>query len=54
MTERIKVAGLQISTTLYDFVRNEISPDSGIECDDAWQGFEGIINEMMTKNSASL
>lgn len=54
MTERITVAGLQISKKLYDFVKNEVSPDSGIKCDDAWQGFAEIINDMTAKNSALL
>lgn len=54
MTERINVAGLQISKPLYDLVKNEISPDTGIKCDDAWQAFSEIIKDMTAKNSALL
>jgi len=54
MTERINIAGLQICKPLYDLVRDEISPDSGIKCDAAWASFAKIIDELTTKNSALL
>ena len=54
MTERINVAGLAVAKPLYDFVKNEISPDSGIKCDDAWEAFSKIIEDMTPKNSALL
>jgi malate synthase len=54
MTDRIIIAGLQISKPLYDLVKNEISPDTGIKCDDAWQAFSEIVEEMTAKNSALL
>ena len=54
MIERINVAGLQISKPLYDLVKNEISPDSGIKCDDAWQAFSQIVDDMTAQNSALL
>ena len=54
MTERINIEGLQISKSLYELVKNEISPDSGIKCDDAWKGFSEIVDDMTIKNRALL
>lgn len=54
MTERVNVAGLQIAKPLYDLVKDEISPDSGIKCDDAWVAFAEIVKAMSDKNSALL
>ena len=54
MSDRITIAGLQISKQLYELVKKEISPDTGIKCDDAWQSFAEIVNDMSAENSALL
>ncbi|MDH5424120.1 MAG: malate synthase G [Gammaproteobacteria bacterium] len=54
MTELVNIAGLQIAKPLYDLVKNEISPGTGIQCDDAWHSFAQILTEMSTKNRALL
>ena len=54
MIERININGLQIAKPLYDLVKNEISADTGINCDDAWKGFAQIIEDMTPQNRALL
>lgn len=54
MTEYINIAGLQVAKPLCELIKNEISPGTGIKCDDAWQGFAKIINDMTPQNRALL
>jgi len=54
MIERITVAGLQIAKPLYDLLKDEIAPGTGIMADDAWQGFARIIEQMSARNRALL
>lgn len=54
MTERINIAGLQIAKPLYDLVKDEVSPGTGIKCDAAWQGFAKIVDDMTAQNRALL
>ena len=54
--ERISVAGLKVARVLYDFVVDEVIPDSGIEAAAiaVWQGLAGIIQEFAPLNHALL
>ncbi len=54
MTERIQLAGLQIARPLYDLVRDEIAPGTGISADRAWQGFADLVRELTPRNRALL
>jgi len=54
MTEYINIAGLQIAKPLYNLVKDEIAPGTGIECDAAWQGFANIVTDMTAQNRALL
>ena len=54
MSTRISVAGLQIAKSLYDLVRDEIAPGTGISADRAWQGFADIVRELTPRNRALL
>ena len=54
MSTRISVAGLQIATSLYDLVHDEIAPGTGISADRAWQGFADIVRELTPRNRALL
>jgi malate synthase len=51
---RIQIAGLQIAKPLYDLVRDEIAPGTGIAADRAWEGFADIVRELTLKNRALL
>jgi malate synthase len=54
MITRIPVAGLQIAKPLYDLVRSEIAPGTGISSDKLWQGFAAIVRELTPRNRALL
>jgi malate synthase len=54
MSARITVAGLQIAKPLYDLVRDQIAPGTGISADWAWQGFARIVHELTPRNRALL
>jgi len=54
MSARITVAGLQIAQPLYDLVRDEIAPGTGISSDKLWQGFADMLRELTPRNRALL
>ncbi|MDP1644961.1 MAG: malate synthase G [Thiobacillus sp.] len=54
MSARITVAGLQIAKPLFDLVRDEIAPGTGISSDRVWQGFAEILRELTPRNRALL
>ncbi|KVW95584.1 malate synthase G [Thiobacillus denitrificans] len=54
MSARITVAGLQIAKPLFDLVRDEIAPGTGISSDHVWQGFADMLRELTPRNRALL
>ncbi|MBD3670332.1 MAG: malate synthase G [Gammaproteobacteria bacterium] len=54
MSERIEIDGLQIADSLYELVKNEIAPGTGVQCDEAWAGFAQIVRELTPLNRALL
>ena len=54
MSTRIAIAGLQIAKPLYDLVRDEIAPGTGVAAGHAWQGFADIVRELTPRNRALL
>ena len=54
MNARVTVAGLQIARPLYELVRDEIAPGTGISSDTVWQGFADIVRELTPRNRALL
>ncbi|MHB1186094.1 malate synthase G [Thiobacillus sp.] len=54
MSARTTVAGLQIAQPLYDLVRDEIAPGTGISSDRVWLGFANILRELTPRNRALL
>ena len=54
MTERINIAELNIDPGLYNFVKNEVAPGTGIKIDEAWAGFSQIIKRLTEKNRSLL
>lgn len=47
-------AGLQIETTLHDFITNEALPGTGIEAAQLWESFAKIVKELTPRNRALL
>ncbi|RRJ84278.1 malate synthase G [Aestuariirhabdus litorea] len=50
MTSRICTAGLQIATPLYELVRDEIAPGTGIDAEQFWQQFAELVAELAPVN----
>ncbi|HSW27163.1 MAG TPA: malate synthase G, partial [Burkholderiaceae bacterium] len=54
MTARTAVHGLQVATTLFDFIEREVLPGTGVESAVFWQGFDAIAHDLAPKNRALL
>ena len=50
MADRITVRDLNIASSLYDLIENEIIPGTGISADDFWKSFDGIIRDLHPVN----
>ena len=46
----IEKNGLKISSTLFDFINNEVLPGTNIKSDDFWNNFEKIVHELSPIN----
>ncbi len=46
MTDYITVGKLSVATPLYDLVKQQIAPGTGIEPDDFWHGLEQIVTDL--------
>lgn len=54
MTIRIQKGKLAIAKGLYDFIENEALPNSGLDSDSYWKGFEQVVVDLSPKNKALL
>ena len=54
MTERIQRGGLRVAKVLDDLVAERMLPDTDIELDAFWNGFESIVDDLTPKNRALL
>jgi len=54
MTARTSVDGLQVATTLFDFIETQVLPGTGVNAAVFWQGFADIVHELAPKNAALL
>jgi malate synthase len=52
--EIVNAGGLQVATTLYDFVTEEAIPGTGITADQFWLGFAQLIRDLAPRNRALL
>ena len=50
----IQIGQLTVAPALFDFVQNELTPDSGVSVDQFWFSLEGIVAELGSKNTALL
>ena len=50
MSQRVEAAGLQVEQCLYDLVADEITPGTGVDPADFWQGFADIIRDLGPRN----
>jgi len=54
MTTRTTVFGLQVATSLFEFIEGEVLPGTGIDPQPFWQGFDAIVRDLAPKNAALL
>ena len=54
MGSRIQQGGLQIESSLFNLVQDEVLPGTGVESADFWQRFEAILDELAPENKALL
>ena len=49
--EYIKLDGLEIAQPLFELVKNDISPNTGVDNEKFWSSFEEIVHDLQPKNS---
>ncbi|MGE5154710.1 MAG: malate synthase G [Bdellovibrio bacteriovorus] len=54
MSERVEVAGLQVAKPLYQLVKDEITPGTGIDPTGFWRSFAAIVADLGPRNRALL
>jgi len=52
--EYIKLGGLAIARPLFELVKNDISPSTGVDNEKFWSSFEEIVRDFQPKNSELL
>ncbi|MBG6073211.1 MULTISPECIES: malate synthase G [unclassified Polaromonas] len=53
-TERTSRHGLQVATSLFNFINDKVLPGTGVESDTFWTGFDAIVSDLAPKNIALL
>src|SRR5437899_11777945 len=54
MAKTIEMSGLRIDEKLYDLVRDEIAPGTGVDADEFWQSLAAMVRDLSPKNRALL
>lgn len=54
MTNYVQVGNLQVAEQLADFINNRVLPESGVEQESFWAGFDQLIQELAPENKALL
>src|SRR5437773_2139695 len=54
MAKTIEISGLRIDEKLYDLMRDEIAPGTGVDADEFWQSLAAIVRDLGPKNRALL
>ena len=50
----VKAGGIEVDDGLYDLIKNEIAPGTGVEPEKFWNSLDSILTEMVPKNKALL
>ena len=50
MTARTQVHNLQVATSLYQFIEQQVLPAVGVKSDKFWKGFAGIVTDLGKKH----
>ncbi|HNZ91542.1 MAG TPA: malate synthase G, partial [Acidovorax sp.] len=54
MTARTSVHGLQVATSLFRFVEDQVLPGTGVHSSAFWKGFDAIVADLAPRNIALL
>ena len=54
MTQRIEAGGLRVAKALYDFIKDEALPGTGVDLERFWSALADIIHELAPRNRALL
>ncbi|TWI56790.1 malate synthase [Pseudomonas duriflava] len=54
MTQRTSCHRLQVATSLYRFIEEQVLPGTGIDSGAFWQGFDALVHELAPTNQALL
>ena len=54
MAKTIEMSGLRIDEKLYDLVRDEIAPGTGVDADEFWQSLAAIVRDLGPRNRVLL
>jgi malate synthase len=54
MTARTQVHRLQVATSLYQFIEQQVLPGTGVTSQRFWQGFDAIVADLAPRNLALL
>ncbi|WP_423910193.1 malate synthase G [Candidatus Spongiihabitans sp.] len=54
MTNRININDLSVDQSLYELIKTEILPGSGVSVDRFWSGFENIVKQLGGRNKTLL
>ena len=53
-TPRTQANGLQVATTLHQFIDSKVLPGTGVSPAQFWQGFDALVRDLAPKNAALL
>ena len=54
MTDRVEVGGLLVARTLYDFIKDEAIPGTGIDPRHFWSSLDAIVHDLTPRNRSLL
>jgi malate synthase len=54
MQDYVKVGNLQVARLFYEFINQEVLPESGIENEQFWMDLERLVNDLTPKNKGLL
>ena len=48
----VEKSGLKVSSTLFEFINNEVIPNTNIDIDEFWNKFSKVVHELSPINKA--
>lgn len=54
MQPTVSLGDLKVDKALYDFVNNEVIPDSGVQAQEFWKGFAALVRTLAPRNAELL